>query len=71
MSATIYVALPDEAVQVWKPVLAEHLGGNRYRIIDQPYDRSIERWEFVPGDEVVCERVRAYEGEILAARRLG
>ena len=66
---TIYVALPDEAVQVWRPVLAEELGEGRYRIVEQVYDLEVERWEFVPGDEVVCEHVRADGGEILAARR--
>jgi hypothetical protein len=69
MTITIYVALPDEAVQVWRPVLAQHLGGDRYRIIEQPYDRSVERWEFVPGDEVVCKLIPAQDGEILAAQR--
>jgi hypothetical protein len=66
---TIYVALADEAVQVWRPVLAQHLQGDRYRILEQPYDTTSERWEFVPGDDVICEFVEAHEGKILAARR--
>jgi hypothetical protein len=63
----IFVRLPDEAVDVWRPVLAESLGDDRYRILDQPYDREDERWEFEPGDEVVCELIDSSEERILAA----
>jgi hypothetical protein len=63
----IFVRLPDEAVDVWRPVLAESLGDERYRILDQPYDREDERWEFEPGDEVVCELIDSSEERILAA----
>jgi hypothetical protein len=63
----IFVRLPDEAVDVWRPVLAESLGDERYRILDQPYDHEDERWEFEPGDEVVCELIDSSEERILAA----
>ena len=59
---TIYVYLPDEAVDTWRPVQAEHLHDNVYRIIDQPYDRNAETWQFEPGDEVVCEWKQLVEG---------
>ena len=65
----IYIALLGEAVNVWRPVQAEHLRGNVYRILNQSYDRTIESWEFEPGDEVVCEMVQSNEGVILAATR--
>ncbi len=65
----IFVSLPDEAVDVWRPVQAEHIQGKVYRIIDQPYDREIETWQFEPGDEVVCELTDASDGQILAAMR--
>jgi hypothetical protein len=66
----VYVALPDEAVPVWRPALAEHLGANRYRLVaGQRYDSEHERWEFVPGDEVICEYITVADGTILAARR--
>jgi hypothetical protein len=65
----IYVALSDEAVDVWRPVKAEHLHGNVYRISDQAYDREIESWQFVPGDEVVCELIDSNGDQILAAIR--
>lgn len=69
MTVQIYVGLPDEAITTWRPVWAELLADGTYLILDQPYDRQDERWEFVPGERVVCETIRAYEGPILAAVR--
>ena len=63
----IYVYLPDESVAVWRPVLAEHLEGDIYRILDQPYDMADERWEFGPGEKVICRMIDLYEGRVLAA----
>jgi hypothetical protein len=63
----IFVRLPDEAVEVWRPVQARNIGDDRYLILEQPYDREGERWEFEPGAEVTCAVVRAEAGEILAA----
>ena len=65
----IYIALLNEGVDVWKPVEAERLHGNVYRILSQPYDRTIESWQFEPGDEVLCEMVESSNGRILAATR--
>jgi len=65
----IYVALLDEGVDVWKPVRAEHIQGNVYRIIDQTYDRDIEAWQFEPGAEVECEWITLDEGRVLAATK--
>ena len=63
----IYVRLLDEGVDVWRPVEAEQLPPGTYRILEQPYDRVSERWEFTPGDKVVCELVDSTDGRILAA----
>ena len=63
----IFVKLLDEAVDVWRPVRAEHLHDNVYRILDQAYDRDIETWEFAPGSEVKGELIDASDGRILAA----
>ncbi len=63
----IYVGLLDEGVEVWRPVQTEHVYGNVYRILDQPYDREIEAWQFEPGDTVVCELIESADGPILAA----
>lgn len=63
----IYVALLDEGVDVWRPILASHVRGDVYRIADQQYDRETEKWQFEPGDVVVCELIEVSEGRILAA----
>jgi hypothetical protein len=68
-TASIYVRLLDEAVDVWRPVQAVHLDVGRYRIAEQPYDIEIETWEFVPGDEVECEVLPMAEGPALTAVR--
>ena len=65
----IFVRLLDEGVDVWRPVLAEHLGGSVYRIVSQPYDREVESWQYEPGDEVFCELIESNEGRILAATK--
>lgn len=65
----IYVNLKEEGVEVWRPVQAEHIEGNIYRIISQPYNNEIETWEFAPNDKVVCEYIIASEGRILVATK--
>lgn len=67
--AKIYVALLDESVEVWRPIVAELLYDHVYKIAEQPYDRDSERWEFEPGDEVICSDVEADDGLIVAAVR--
>lgn len=63
----IYVALLDENVDVWRPVKAKKLGEKVYLILKQNYDRSDEKWEFEPGEKVICEYINNYEGPVLAA----
>jgi hypothetical protein len=53
---TIYIYLPDEAVDVWRPVEAENLGNNLFRIISNNEDTEDEKWEFNKGDIVICEK---------------
>jgi hypothetical protein len=50
---TIYVYLPDERVDVWRPVGAEELESGRYRILG-PVPEG-ETWEFPPGNIVRVE----------------
>jgi HEPN domain-containing protein len=66
---TIYVYLPNEGVDVWRPVLAERVSESIFRIAAQEYDRSIEQWEFGPGEVVYCEPTRLSEGMCLVAKR--
>jgi hypothetical protein len=68
-SAQIYVALLDEGVDVWRPVMAERVRGDVYRIVDQTYDRETECWQFEPGEEVVCAMMDTEDGARLTATR--
>lgn len=65
---TIYVFLPDEGVDTWRPVLAEHVRDNVYRIADQRQPDD-EVWEFRPGAVVVCEYRELSGGGVLVAAR--
>jgi hypothetical protein len=69
VSETIYVRLPDEAVDVWRPILASRKKENVFVIDDQPYGRGEERWEFEPGDLVAVEARVGDTGPFLAAVR--
>jgi hypothetical protein len=54
MPLTIYIPLQGEGTEVWRPVDAEHVGGDRYRILSpQPSD---EIWRFSFNEIVRCER---------------
>jgi hypothetical protein len=64
--ATVYVALRDEAVDVWRPVEAEQLTESIYRLWDAPPLEG-EVWEFAPGSTVRCEQRELSEGSALVA----
>lgn len=64
----IFVALLDEGVDVWRPVEAERLSGDLFRIAPQPYDAEIERWAFPPGAVVRCDLLELSGQRVLAAR---
>jgi hypothetical protein len=55
---TVYVALLDEGVAVWRPVASESIGPNLFRIVGTVPDD--ESWEFHPGEIVRCEE-RAFQ----------
>ena len=64
----IYVYLPDEAVDTWRPVCAERLTDDTYRIVGEvPSD---EMWEFPPGAVVRCRMQQFYEDSGLCAYEL-
>jgi hypothetical protein len=65
--ATIYVPLLDEDVEVWRPVEARRLSDKTYLIVDQDYDRSVERWAYEPGTAVTCRQERRNGRSILVA----
>ena len=49
---TIHVYLPEEAVDCWFPVRAEHIRDDLYRILDDAPEDPV--WEFGKGDIVRC-----------------
>jgi hypothetical protein len=61
---TIYVALLDEGVDVWRPVEAQR-EGNFYRIFGSVPET--EKWAFAPGSLVRCEQRELSEGPELVA----
>jgi hypothetical protein len=63
---TIYVALKDEGVDVWRPVEATDQGESIYRINDAPTPPT-ETWEFPPGTRVRCEQRELSDGRVLVA----
>ena len=69
MTAEIFVRLLNEDVVVWRPVRADRLADDVYLIVDQAYDRSVETWEYEPGQRVVCGLVEGDEGPFRAAAR--
>lgn len=64
---TIYVALLDEGVDVWRPVEAEPCGAGRFRIVSTNSDAEDEKWEFPPGAVVTCEKRKLSGGHHLVA----
>jgi len=58
---TVYVRLVNEPVDVWRPVAAESLSENVFRLLEGSIPDD-EAWAFEPGDEVVVE-ARDREGE--------
>lgn len=64
----IYIFLPDEAVDTWRPTQAVPLGNDLYRILaTDDYDPEYEVWEFLPGSVVRGVQKALYEGTFLVA----
>jgi hypothetical protein len=64
--ATIYVYMPGEGTDTWRPVEALSEGDSLYRIADTPTPTD-ETWEFAPGALVRCEWRELSEGSQLVA----
>ena len=68
---TIYVALLKEGTDCWRPVQAESLGGELYRIVGERPDGEV--WSFSVGDVVKCKE-RTFQGrgcELVAYEKAG
>lgn len=68
--STIYVALLDEGTSVWRPVKAQRIGEDMYRIVSENLDPDDEHWQFPPGTVMRCEVRRLSGGESLVAVEL-
>jgi hypothetical protein len=64
---TIYVYLLDEGTDVWRPVDADHVSGNKYRILSVNPDPDDEHWQFNAGDVVATEMRELSGGLCLVA----
>ena len=62
ITTTVYVELLDEGVREWRPVEAERLDDDRYRLVGERPDD--EAWPFTTGDVVRCE-MRELGGDII------
>src|SRR5688572_1965762 len=60
----IYVPLTGEAVDVWRPVLAEIVGDRTFRIVGQNPSPATESWAFATGETVRCEERRFMDGSV-------
>jgi len=51
---TVYLELLEEGTKCWRPVQAEHLNGELYRIVGQKPEGEV--WPFSVGDIVKCRK---------------
>ena len=67
---TIYVALLDEGVDVWRPVQASRRIGETFEIVSKNDDPEDEHWQFPSGALVRCEERELSGGPCLVAVEL-
>jgi hypothetical protein len=53
LMVTIYMPLLNEGTDVWRPVHARQVSGDRYCIEEESVE--YEEWAFAPGSTVICE----------------
>jgi hypothetical protein len=59
----IYVRLLDEGTDVWRPVNAEYIRSDIFKILPNPdYSSLDESWEFLPGTLVKC-KMEVHDGK--------
>jgi hypothetical protein len=62
-TTTIFVALLDEGVEVWRPVEASQLPNGLFRIESENADSKCETWQFSTGTIVRCEQRNFDDGK--------
>ena len=68
--ATVYVYLLDEGTDVWRPVAAERVAGDVFRLDPAAHVPDGESWQFLPGQCVDVSPRRLSFGDALMAVRL-
>jgi hypothetical protein len=63
-TSTIHIYLLNEGVDTWYPVHAEHLGGDRYRILEEAPEDPV--WQFGKDDVVRCRIQKLGSGTTFA-----
>jgi hypothetical protein len=66
----IFVELLEEGTACWRPVEAEYLGNELYRIVGEKAENEV--WAFSAGDVVKCKLKEFQEGspELVAHERI-
>ncbi len=62
MPTIIHVYLLDEGVDCWRPVAAEHIRDDVYRIVGEAPNSEDEKWQFLPGQLVRCKSQELVKG---------
>ena len=57
---SVYVALLEEGIDVWRPVAARHVRDDEYQLGGPVPDGEV--WQFQPGEVVRCETRRFPDG---------
>lgn len=66
-TTTIYVALPNEGPDAWRPVQAAPRAGGLFLILSKNDDPESEQWQFSSGSLVRCEPRQLQDRELLLA----
>lgn len=69
-NAVVYMPLLGTDVPSWRPVLAEPIDGNTFRISRHQPSPEGEQWAFPPGSIVRCRRQEMSDGNYTAAFEL-
>ena len=65
MTRIVFVPLLDEGTTIWRPVEAENVAPDIFRLLGNVPDG--ERWQFQPGENVRCELRLIQDGPALIA----
>jgi hypothetical protein len=68
MQTTIYLKLRNEGTDAWRPVAAEPVAANFYRVLDHPAEG--EDWPVTQNEIVECERRALSGGECLVVKAI-